>query len=105
MSRTAPTCANVERLRADYEGLRQWFITLYDTTQTLHRDTRQLRHKPSGIAATESILKWHLLPALGAKRLDEITNGQVQRLKLALVHRSPKTVNNVFAPVTFRPPH
>src|SRR6185312_13474291 len=53
------------------------------------------RHKPSGIAATESILKWHLVPALGAKRLDAITNEQVQRLKLALADRAPKTVNNV----------
>src|SRR5690349_5085196 len=42
---------------------------------------RANRHKPSGIAATESILKWHLVPALGAKRLDAITNEQVQRLK------------------------
>ncbi len=56
---------------------------------------RANRQKPSGIAATESILKWHLVPALGAKRLDAITNEQVQRLKLALAHRAPKTVNNV----------
>src|ERR1700704_4251146 len=56
---------------------------------------RANRHKPSGIAATESILRWHLLPALGTKRLDAITNEQVQRLKLALAHRAPKTVNNV----------
>jgi integrase len=38
---------------------------------------------------------WHLLPALGAKRLDAIGNEQVQKLKLALVDRAPKTVNNV----------
>jgi hypothetical protein len=56
---------------------------------------RPNRHKPSGIAATEPILKWHLVPALGAKRLDAITNEQVQRLKLALAERAPKTVNNV----------
>lgn len=56
---------------------------------------RANRQKPSGIAATESIVKWHLLPAFGAKRLDAITNEQVQRLKLALAHRAPKTVNNV----------
>ena len=56
---------------------------------------RANRHKPSGIAATESILKWHLVPALGAKRLDAITNEQVQRLKLTLADRAPKTVNNV----------
>jgi integrase len=56
---------------------------------------RANRHKPSGIAAQESIMKWHLVPALGAKRLDAITNERVQKLKLALVDRAPKTVNNV----------
>ena len=56
---------------------------------------RANRQKPSGIAATESIVKWHLVPALGARRLDAITNEHVQRLKLALTHRAPKTVNNV----------
>ncbi len=56
---------------------------------------RANRQKPSGIAATESIIKWHLLPAFGTKALDAVTNEQVQKLKLALVHRAPKTVNNV----------
>jgi integrase len=56
---------------------------------------RANRHKPSGIATIESILKWQLVPTLGPKRLDAITNEQVQRLKLALSDRAPKTVNNV----------
>src|SRR3954453_16271920 len=56
---------------------------------------RANRHKPSGITATESILRCHLIPTLGAKPLDAVTNEQVQRLKLALAHLSPKTVNNV----------
>jgi integrase len=56
---------------------------------------RANRHKPSGIASIESILKWHLVPTLGPKCLDAITNEQVQRLKLALSERAPKTVNNV----------
>jgi hypothetical protein len=56
---------------------------------------RANRHKPSGINAVESILRWHLVPALGAKRLDAISNEQVQRLKLELTTRAPKTVNNV----------
>jgi integrase len=56
---------------------------------------RANRHKPSGIATIESILKWHLIPTLGSKRLDAITNEHVQRLKLALADRAPKTVNNV----------
>ena len=56
---------------------------------------RANRHKPSGINSIESILKWHLIPALGPKRLDAISNEHVQRLKLALTDRAPKTVNNV----------
>jgi integrase len=56
---------------------------------------RANRHKPSGIQGIESILKWHLVPAFGSKRLDTITNEQVQRLKLALADRAPKTINNV----------
>ena len=57
--------------------------------------TRANRQKPGGIANTLSILKWHLIPALGAQRLDAITNEQVQKLTLASTHRAPKTVNNV----------
>jgi hypothetical protein len=53
------------------------------------------RHRPSGIASIQSILRWHLVPTLGPRRLDAITNEQVQRLKLALSERAPKTVNNV----------
>jgi hypothetical protein len=51
---------------------------------------------PATPDSIESILKWHLVPTLGPKRLDAITNEQVQRLKLALSHRAPKTVNSVF---------
>jgi integrase len=56
---------------------------------------RANRQKPSSIRTAESILKWHLVPAFGPRRLDGITNEQVQRLKLSLTDRSPKTVNNV----------
>jgi integrase len=56
---------------------------------------RANRQKPSGIAGKQSVLKWHLLPALGDKRLNAITNEHVQRLKLKLANKSPKTVNNV----------
>jgi integrase len=55
------------------------------------------RQKPSGIAAKEMILRVHLLPALGHKRLDMIKNEDVQRLKHNLQAKSPKTVNNVLA--------
>ena len=53
------------------------------------------RHKPSGIAAKETILRVHLVPQLGSKRLDAITTEVVQRLKHALKAKAPKTVNNV----------
>jgi integrase len=58
---------------------------------------RANRQKPSGIAAKETILKVHLVPLLGDKKLDEITTEDVQRLKHALKERAPKTINNVLA--------
>jgi hypothetical protein len=39
------------------------------------------RHQPEGIAQKEQVLRIHLLPQLGEKRLDAITNEDVQRLK------------------------
>ena len=56
---------------------------------------RANRQKPSGIVGKESILAAHLIPQLGSKRLDAITSEHVQALKRRLVHRAPKTVNNV----------
>ena len=56
---------------------------------------RANRQKPSGIVAKESILTAHLIPQLGSKRLDAIASEHVQALKRHLVHRKPKTVNNV----------
>src|SRR5262245_14057064 len=56
---------------------------------------RANRQKPSGIAAKETILKHHLVPLLGRRKLDTITTEQVQQLKRRLTNRSPKTVNNV----------
>jgi hypothetical protein len=53
------------------------------------------RQKPSGIAAKQTIIDVHLVPALGPKRLDAITNEDIQRLKHHLRDRAPKTVNNV----------
>jgi integrase len=56
---------------------------------------RANQQKPSGIAAKDTIFKIHLVPMLGVKRLDAITNEAVQRLKHDLRGRSAKTVNNV----------
>ena len=54
-----------------------------------------IHHKPSGIAGKETVLRVHLIPAFGAKRLDAISSEDVARLKSRLVAKAPKTVNNV----------
>lgn len=56
---------------------------------------RANQQKPSGIATKEAILRVHLKPFLGSKRLDAITTEQVQRVRRHLATRKPKTVNNV----------
>jgi integrase len=56
---------------------------------------RANRHKASGIASKESILAQHLVPMLGTKRLNEISDELIQRLKANLATKKPKTVNNV----------
>ena len=53
------------------------------------------QQKPSGIAGKESVLRAHLVPLLGGKRLDQITTEDVQRLKSSLAKKAGKTVNNV----------
>jgi integrase len=53
------------------------------------------RQKPSGVAAKEMILRVHLVPTFGHKRLDAITNEDVQHLKRRLSTKAAKTVNNV----------
>ena len=58
---------------------------------------RANQHKPSGIAAKEAIMRLHLSPRFGAKRLDEITTEDVQRLKAELAKKSGKTVNNILS--------
>ncbi len=56
---------------------------------------RANRQKPSGIAHKEIVLRVHLVPALGRKKLDAIGNEDVQRLKGRLRDKAPRTVNNV----------
>jgi integrase len=56
---------------------------------------RANRQKPSGIAAKETALRIHLVPAMGSKRLDSITNEDVQQFKASLADKTPKTVNNL----------
>jgi integrase len=56
---------------------------------------RANRQKAGGIAHKETVLRVHLLPRLGRKRLDAITTEDVQRLKHDLRNKAVKTVNNV----------
>ncbi len=56
---------------------------------------RANRHKPSGIAAKETILRVHLVPRFGARRLDAITTEDIQQLKSQLANKAQSTVNNV----------
>lgn len=61
----------------------------------LEGHARANRLKPTTQRDHETILRVHLVPALGPKRLDAITTGDVQRLKATLAARSAKTTNNV----------
>lgn len=56
---------------------------------------RANQQKPGGVAQKEVVLRVHLLPRLGKKRLDEISNEDVQLLKHHLRAKAPRTVNNV----------
>lgn len=56
---------------------------------------RANRQKPSGISNKEIVLRVHLIPRLGAKRLNEISNADIQQVKAQMTASSPKTVNNV----------
>ena len=58
---------------------------------------RANRQKPSTIVTKESLLRVHLTPLLGAKRLDAIANEDVQQLKSALRAKAAKTVNNILS--------
>lgn len=53
------------------------------------------RLKPSTIAQKNAILDYYLKPRLGDRRLDQISDGDVAKMKAALKDKSPKTVNNV----------
>jgi integrase len=63
----------------------------------VENDAKANRQKASSIHAKELILANHLYPTLGDKRLDKVTDEDVQRLKRTLSSLAPKTVNNVLA--------
>ena len=53
------------------------------------------RHKPSTQSLKEHIIDFYLKPSWARRRLDEIHDSDVQKLKAELAELSPKTVNNV----------
>ena len=55
------------------------------------------RTRAARVDSSAAILRVHLVPALGHKKLDAIKSEDVQRLKRNLEAKSPKTVNNVLA--------
>ncbi len=58
---------------------------------------RANRHKPRGVEAKESIFRIHLQPRLGKRRLDKITELDIQQLKADLSEKKAKTINNILA--------
>lgn len=54
-------------------------------------------YKPAGVYAKFRILRAHLPPRLGTKRLDEITTQVVDALKAELKDHKPATVNTILA--------
>jgi integrase len=64
-------------------------------TRFLENYAKANRHKASGVASKESILRVHLVPALGDRKLDAIDDESVQQVKAVLAAKSRKTLNNV----------
>jgi integrase len=52
------------------------------------------RQKPSTIIQKKLIIGYYLKPRVGSKKLDQVTDSDVQRLKADLRNLSPKTTNN-----------
>lgn len=53
------------------------------------------RQKPSTIIQKERVIEHYLKPRVGKRKLGDISDADVQRLKSDLADRNPKTVNNV----------
>lgn len=67
------------------------------STRFIEEYAKANQHKPSGVESKESILRLYLLPKFGSKRLDEISDSDIARLKADLVKKRPKTVNNILS--------
>ncbi len=71
--------------------------TLAEFKEQFIEHAKANRQKASTVYEKECILRVHLVPVLGTRRLDEITDADVQALKVTLAEHKPKTVNNVLA--------
>lgn len=61
----------------------------------IEEHARANRQKPSTIIQKERIIEHYLKPRLGSRKLSDISDADVQRLKADLKDRNAKTVNNV----------
>ena len=61
----------------------------------LENYARANRQKPSTVASKQSIIWFHLVPLVGQKQLDGITNEDVQKIKSHLHDKAPSTTNTV----------
>ncbi len=60
------------------------------------RDYALVRKKPGSVKADRVNLRLHVLPALGHKRIDQVTRKDIQRLHSAM-HNTPGAANRVIA--------
>lgn len=85
-----------ELIKAGPQISREDAPSFIDFSKTFIEDHPEAnKHKPSGIAAKETIFRVHLNPFFGSRRLDTITNQDVQKLKGLLKDKKPKTINNI----------
>jgi integrase len=88
LTRGKPQQKKEEKVVPTVEDFEETFISDYAVAN---------RQKESTICSKRQILKTHLVPMLGKKKLDAIELHDVQRIKAALSEREPKTVNNVLS--------
>ncbi|MGE0404511.1 MAG: tyrosine-type recombinase/integrase [Kofleriaceae bacterium] len=72
----------------------EWFHGRFWTEHVIAQD-----NKPSEVESKQSIMKIHLEPMFGSKRLDEIDIGAINRFRASLLQKklSKKRINNILA--------
>ena len=88
---TANSCSPDPKIRREVP-------TLEAFARALHRRLRAGEPSEAERRRGKGVdLRVHLIPALGLRTLDTISNEQVQQLKSRLHNKAPKTVNNVLS--------